>query len=60
MSFLHRNEPPKAAVNDALAGKGHWLGRHFRVNVWQNPYHSGAVHCASHWQDNGQDQRRGL
>jgi hypothetical protein len=21
---------------------GHWLSRHFRVNLQQNPYHSGA------------------
>ena len=23
--------------------EGHWLGRHFRVNVRQNSYHSGAA-----------------
>ena len=43
MSLLHRDEPPKAGVNDALAVEGHWLGRHLRVNVPQNPYHSGAA-----------------
>src|SRR4029077_3360227 len=43
MSLLHRNEPPRVGVNDALAVEGHWLGRHFRVNVPQNPYHSGAA-----------------
>jgi len=41
MSLLHRDEPPEAAVKDALAVEGHWLGRHFRVNSPQNRYHSG-------------------
>jgi hypothetical protein len=43
MSLLHRDEPPEAGVNDVLAVEGHWLGRHFRVNVRQNSYHSGAA-----------------
>jgi len=43
MSLLHRNEPPGAGANDALAVEGHWLGQHFRINVRQNLYHSGAA-----------------
>jgi hypothetical protein len=44
MSLLHRDEPPEAGVNDALAVKGHRLGRPFRANVVdQHPYHSGAA-----------------
>jgi hypothetical protein len=43
MSLLHRNEPPEAGVNDVLAVEGHWLGQHFRVNVPQDPYRSGAA-----------------
>jgi hypothetical protein len=43
MSLLHRDEPPNAGVNDALAVEGHWLGGQFRVNSVQYPYHSGAA-----------------
>jgi hypothetical protein len=41
MSLLHRNEPPYAAANDALAVEGHWLGRLSTVNLRKIPYHSG-------------------
>jgi hypothetical protein len=43
MSLLHRDEPPNAGVNDALAVEGHWLGGQFRVNLLQYPNHSGAA-----------------
>jgi hypothetical protein len=42
MSLLHCDEPPEAGANDALTVKGHWLGRQFRVNSGQYPYHQGA------------------
>jgi hypothetical protein len=43
MSLLHLNEPREAGVNDVLAVEGHWLGQKFRVNVRQDPHHSGVV-----------------
>jgi hypothetical protein len=46
MSLLHRDEPPKAEVNEALAVEGHGLGRHLRVNVPQNPSHYHPVFVA--------------
>jgi hypothetical protein len=42
MSFLHRDEPPEAGVNDALAVEGIGSGGQFRVNSVQYPYHSGS------------------
>jgi hypothetical protein len=43
MSLLHRDEPPETGINDVLAVEGDWLGQHFRVNVQQYSYHSGAA-----------------
>jgi len=33
MSLLHRDKPPNAGVNDALAVKGHWLGGLFNADL---------------------------
>jgi hypothetical protein len=48
MLILHRDDPPKTGVNNALAVEGHWLEQHFRVNVRLDAYHSGiALLCCN-------------